>query len=345
MNEFTFEETPWERLLQSLTAGDTLSAEQLLTLTEDGESDELELALRELEERGIGLDISGLPKNFGSGEAAVRLRREEQLAQKPEFGKELDKADPLRLYLEEVRNLPRLEEPDCLAEKVLSGDEEAMAELTNGRLYRVVELACEYVGCGVLLLDLIQEGSLGLWKAARSYPGGGFAAFSDEKIRFSLASAVLMQAKDSGVGQKLRRAMEDYCAVDERLLGELGRNPTVEEIARELHMTAEETTRIGKMLTDARLLQRAEAVPQEPEDDPEAEQAVENTAYFRSRQRIAELLSELSEQDAQLLSLRFGLEGGLPLSPEDAGKRLGLTPEEALAREAQALALLRNRES
>ena len=81
--------------------------------------------------------------------------------------------------------------------------------------------------------------------------------------------------------------------------------------------------------------------PEPEEEAEEAQQAVEDTAYFQSRQRINELLSGLDEEDAKLLSLRFGLEGGLPLSPEDAGKRLGLTPDEVVARETAALAKLR----
>lgn len=341
MTEFTFEESPWEKLLSSLNPGNTVSAEQVLTLMEGEADSDLEYALQELQEQRIQLDVSNLPKNFGTGEAAVRLRREQQLAGKPNFAKDLEETDPLRLYLEEVNLLPKQGNVQTLAEKAVSGDEKAQAQLTNALLSRVVALACEFVGRGVLLLDLIQEGSLGLWNAVQSFPGGDFAKYADEKIRFSLASAVTVQARDSGVGQKLRRAMEDYRAVDERLLSDLGRNPTMEEIAEELHMSPEEAARVGKMLTDARRLQNAKAVPEEPEDDPEEEQAVENTALFQARQRIADLLADLSEQDAKLISLRFGLEGGLPMTPEDVGKRLGLTPEEVVAREAKALALLR----
>ena len=81
---------------------------------------------------------------------------------------------------------------------------------------------------------------------------------------------------------------------------------------------------------------------EEKEPEPEDEQAVEDTAYFQMRQRITELLSTLPEEDAKLLTLRFGLEGGLPMTPEDAGRKLGMTPEEVIAREAAALAQLRN---
>ena len=157
-----------------------------------------------------------------------------------------------------------------------------------------------------------------------------------------MAKAVTLQARSTGVGQKMRTALEDYRAVDERLLSELGRNPTIEEIALELHMSVEETAAVKKMLDDARILARAKKPPVDEEEEKEAqEQAVEDTALFQMRQRISDLLSGLNEKDQKLLSLRFGLEGGKPLSPEETGRRLGLTPEEVVAKEAAALMKLR----
>jgi len=132
--------------------------------------------------------------------------------------------------------------------------------------------------------------------------------------------------------------------VDERLLGELGRNATLEEIAEELHMTAEEAAVVKKTLDNARLLAQSRKPEEEAEDEAEEDsQAVEDTAYFQMRQRIAELLSALGAEDRKLLTLRFGLEGGKPLTPEETGRRLGLTPEEVVAREGAALAKLRNK--
>lgn len=142
------------------------------------------------------------------------------------------------------------------------------------------------------------------------------------------------------MGQKLRQAMEDYRAVDERLLSELGRNPTLEEIALEMHMTPEDADTVRRVLEDARMLQRATA-PKEEEAAGEENQAVEDTAYFQMRQRIAELLSVLPQEDAKLLTLRYGLEKGLPMTPEETGKALGLTVDQVVQREAKALSLLR----
>ena len=159
-----------------------------------------------------------------------------------------------------------------------------------------------------------------------------------------MAKAVTLQARANGVGQKMRSALEDYRAVDERLLGELGRNATIEEIAMEMHITAEEAAVVKKTLDNARLVAQAKKPePEEEEEKEEDSQAVEDTAYFQMRQRIGELLSGLSEHDQKLLTLRFGLEGGKPLSPEETGRQLGLTPDEVVAREGAALAKLRNK--
>ena len=255
---------------------------------------------------------------------------------------ELEENDPLRLYLEELAAIPAFGVEDLLAARCAAGDESAREQLLNLSLSYVVETAKELTGHGVLLLDLIQEGSLGLWQAITCYEGGDFAAGRDWWIRSAMAKLIALQARDSGVGQRMRQALEDYKAVDERLLGELGRNATIEEIAEELHMSAEETALVKNMLDNARMLNRAKAENEAEEETPEDEQHVEDTALFRMRQRISDLLSGLSDMDAKLLTMRFGLEGGLPLSPEETGRKLGLTPEEVVARETAALGQLRS---
>ena len=340
--DFSFEPSPWEVWLRTKQMGDKVSAAQLLTLLEEETEDALEDALQEVEMACMKLDISDLPRNVSGGEAAARLRQEAQMAKKGLRPRDLEPNDPLRLYLEEIAAIPACGEEGILAKTAEKGDEAAMEKLTALGLSRVVELAGEHVGYGVLLLDLIQEGSLGLWHAVRNYRYGAYGDHRDKWIRFYMARAIVLQARSGGVGQKLRTALEDYRAVDERLLGDLGRNPTLEEIAEELHISVEETEIVRKMLENARLMQKARPAQEEPEETPDDEQAVENTALFQMRSRIAEMLSGLSEEDQKLLTLRFGLEGGLPLSTEETGRQLGLTPEEVVAREAAALAKLRN---
>lgn len=341
--DISFEPSPWETWLRQKQMGDRVSAAELLTLLEEENEDALEDALQEMEMACLVLDISDLPNNVVSGEAAVRLRQEMQLVQKGLKPSTLEENDPLRVYLEEVAATPAFGDERILASDAAKGSENAMLQLTNLGLSRVIELSQEHVGRGVLLLDLIQEGSLGLWQAIRNYHYGDYGSHRDKWIRFYMARAIVLQARSRGVGQKLRTAMEDYRAVDERLLSELGRNPTPAEIAEELHISMEEGDAVRRMLENARLMKKTHPVQEEEESTPDDEQAVENTALFQMRARIAELLSGLSEEDQKLLTLRFGLEGGLPLSTEDTARKLALTPDEVVAREAAALAKLRNK--
>ena len=339
---FTFDQSHWELALEELKPGDVMTAGRFLALVEGETEENLEDAFLTLAERGVLLDLADLPKAAGTGEAALRLRQEEQLVASGDLMTGLEENDPLRLYLEELASVPACGDPAVLALDAAEGNETARERLVNLSLYRVIELAKEYVGRGVLLLDLIQEGSMGLWQGILQFNGGDFETHRDWWIRFYMVMTVVKQASSGEVGQKMRQALEDYRAVDERLVSELGRNPTLEEIAEELHMTVDEAESLSQMVTAARRLAqiRPEEAPEE-EEQAEEKQAVENTAYFQTRQRIAEMLSGLSEEDAKLLALRFGLEGGLPLSPEETGRKLGLTPEEVVSREAAALAQLR----
>lgn len=341
--EFDFGLSPWEEALENMKSGGSLSAVRFLTLMEGEEEPAVEDALRYLEENKILLELSDLPKPEGTGEAAVRLKLEEKLVQEGSIPQGLPQSDPLRLYLEDLASVPVCGDVQLLAEALAQGDRSVVERLTALMLSHVVELAQQHTGKGVLLLDLIQEGSLGLWQGILSYTGGDFHAHCHWQIRWELARVITLQARDSGVGQKLRRAMEDLRSVDERLLCDLGRNPTAEELAQELHMSVEEVLTLSKMLDATRNLARAKAPEAPAEDDPEENAAVEDTAYFQTRQRIAELLSSLPEADARLLTLRFGLEGGKPLTPEETGMKLGLTPQEVVTREAAALSQLRGK--
>lgn len=342
MNEFTFEEAAWEQTLEQLIPGSQLDAVQFLTLMESEDEEEMEAALALLEEKNILLNIDSLSAFAPSADGAVRLRLEKELAEKKALPGGLEENDPLRLYLEEIAALPACGDPEILIREYRSGHEGVLPQLTNLMLGRVAEKAFALAGRGVLLLDLLQEGGLGLWQAILSYEDGSFEEHCDRYIQHSLHRALVLQARSYGVGQKMRQAMEDYRSADEQLLMELGRNPTTEELAEALHMTVSETAVVADMLENARRLQYARQEP-EPEEEELAEtQAVEDTAYFQMRQRISELLSGLDETDTKLLTLRYGLEAGLPKSAEEVGKILGMTAAAVTAREAAALQKLRN---
>ena len=343
MMEFTFEASPWEQELDVLQPGDTVNALKLLTLLEEADEDTAVEALDAMEQKGVALALDDLPNLPSGGNMALRLRQEAQLVASGSLPGGLEANDPLRLYLEELAATPAAGNIDILSEQYLQGSEDAAQKLVTLSLSRVVELAKELAGRNVLLLDLIQEGSMGLWQGILNYTQGDFSAHRDWWIRQYLHRAIFLQARSGDLGQKLRQGMEDYRDMDQKLLSELGRNPVLEEIAESMHVSVEEAAVYENMLTMAKVRQRVdEAMEPKQVQEEEEEQAVEDTAYFQMRQRIMELLSTLSPEDAELLTLRYGLEGGMPLNPEDTGKKLGLTPQEVVTREANALTKLRN---
>lgn len=338
--DYAFGQAPWEVLLGSRKEGDTLQAGNLLAILEGESAETVEDAFQAVEDRGLLLDISGLPKYQSGSKTGERLRREAHLAKIGFAPQDLEPEDPLRIYLEELSSVPAPGDENRLAMAAASGNEHARDQLLNLGLTRVVELAREYAGYGVLMLDLIQEGNLGLWQGIQAYQTGDYAALRDHRIRCAMAKAVTIQARSGGVGEKLRKVMQDYREADKELLKELGRNPTVAEIAGKLNMTLEEGEAVSSMLADAVMLNKQTETTERLEE--EQNESVENTAYFQMRERVSELLSQLSAEDAQLLTLRFGLEKGEPLTPEATAARLGLSASEVLEREARALRLLRN---
>ena len=339
--EFVLDKTPWDFLLESVKPGSAISALACLSALEAMTEEEAEDALLGLEEQDVVLDIADLPKSGFVGEAAIRLQLEQKLAESGQLLRGLQENDPLRLYLTELTAMDGKGNVKALAQAYLDGDDTAIEPLAEQSLSLVVERACSMTGRGVLLMDLIQEGSLGLWQGILHYTGGDFNAYISRWIDHYLAKTVLLQALSQGVGQKLRQGMEDYRDADQRLLGELGRNPTREELAAALHISVEEVMTLEGMLSQAKLRQQVEQVKAPREEEPEDSQAVEDTAYFQIRQRITGMLATLPEREAKILSLRFGLDDDLPRTPEQTGAILGLTPDEVVTLEAAALKKLR----
>ena len=346
--EFTFEESPLDELLNTLQPGQTVSGMQLLTAAEAASEDALDEALERLEQMGITPDLQGLEIPAAGAQSGERLQLEEKFVKAGLALDMLDPTDPLRLYLEELSAIAVCGNTRLLAEAVSNANQaleepgQCHTQLAELSLSRVVELAGQYAGSGVLLLDLIQEGSMALWQAVEAFADDPdrFETYRDKKIRFSMVRQILLQAKASGVGQMLRQAMEDYRSVDEKLLAELGRNPEPEELAQALHVSEEQVVLLAQLVENTRQMQRV--TRPEPEEIPQEEdQAVEDTAYFQMRQRISDLLSQLTPEDAQLITLRYGLEGGLPMKPQQVAAKLGIPAEEVVAREAAALSKLR----
>ncbi len=325
---------------------DTVSAAKLLTLTDGASDDVMEEVFSHLRDLNSLIDVSDLPKG-SFGEAARRLREEEQLVQKGDLMAALEEGDPLRLYLEELAGIPVCGDIDLLARELWAVnqeegfDEGLFTRILNLSLSRVVEIAREYVGYGVLLLDLIQEGSLGLWTDLECYGDCDFSRFRDRSIRRAMANAIIRQARASGLGQKMRQAVEDYRMVDERLLSELGRNATLDEMAEAMHMTVSEVESVRKFLDNARMVGKAHETPEPEEESPEDTQAVEDTAYYQTRERVDSLLSGISQLETKVVTMRYGLDGKAPQTAQEVGRRLNLTVSEVVEIETAALTKMR----
>lgn len=341
MNDFVFEQAPWEAYLRSCKNGSVISGWNLISMLEDEEDDAVEDAFSILTVKKLQLDLSGLPQMSAGSNTVQRLQQEREYVTGGLKTALMEETDPLRLYLEEVAAAPACGDEKLLAEQLSSGDQRAAQRLTELGLSRVVEIAAEYAGQAVLLLDLIQEGNIGLWEAISGYRGGDYAAQRDEAIRSSVLKAIVLQARSNGISQKMKKALQDYRAADQHLLTKLGRNPGLEEIAQEMHISLEQAQTIEKTMADILLLQKAEKLAAPKEETAEDDLPVEDTAYFQMRQRISEMLSVLDEQEARILTMRFGLEKGLPMSTEEVAKALGITTAAVTACETAALSKLR----
>ena len=329
-----------ESVFGALAYGQSLSGAELLTRTDSRSDEELEELFEYLAENAVTIDLSDLPRNLGSGEAARRLREEEQLVRDGKLLTGLEENVPLRLYLQELASIPVCGDAEVLALELLEG-KDVREKLVNLSLSRVVELAMAHTGRGVLLMDLIQEGSLGLWDAILTFEGGSFEACRDLGITQAMARAVIRQARASGLGQKMRQAVEDYRMVDERLLSELGRNPTLDEIAESMHMTVSEVETVRKLLDNARLVGKAHEVKEPEEETPEDNQAVEDTAYYQTRERVDSLMSGISELEQKVVTMRYGLDGKAPQTAQEVGRKLNLTVSEVVELETAALNKMR----
>ncbi len=345
MNEFTFEPvySPWELAADQLRSGDSLSARRFLALVEASEDLSAEDAAMELEQRGVILDVSDLPRIAGNPDTQARLDLEKKLLAQGTLMENLEAHDPLRLFLEETGSLEQLEDGSELAMAVAAGDESAMQELTNGYLACVLECAKEYAGSGVLLMDLIQEGSLGLWQGILAYETGDFRPHAIWWIRQAMARAVTLQAQANGVGQNLSEQIDRYQKADRKLLTQFRRNPTELEIAQEMGITLEESTTLGKMLREIQMMAKLKNAQTEPEQTEEDDQAVEDTAYYQQRQRIDDMLTDLTDVETKLIRMRYGLDGQLPMTAAQVAQQLSMSLDEVAAVEMSALSKMRQK--
>lgn len=260
--------------------------------------------------------------------------------------------DPVRMYLREIGKIPLLsyEEEIELAKKVLDGDEDAKKRLAECNLRLVVSIAKKYVGRGMLFLDLIQEGNMGLIKAVEKFDyrkGYKFSTYATWWIRQAITRAIADQARTIRIPVHMVETINKLIRVSRQLLQELGRDPKPEEIAKEMDMSEEKVREIMKIAQDPVSL---ETPIGEEEDshlgdfipDEDALAPAEAAAYSLLKDQIEEVLGSLNEREQKVLKLRFGLEDGRARTLEEVGKEFDVTRERIRQIEAKALRKLRH---
>ena len=260
--------------------------------------------------------------------------------------------DPVRMYLREIGKIPLLsfEEELELAKKVLDGDEEAKQKLAESNLRLVVSIAKKYVGRGMLFLDLIQEGNMGLIKAVEKFDyekGYKFSTYATWWIRQAITRAIADQARTIRIPVHMVETINKLIRTSRHLLQMLGREPTPEEISQEMEIPVEKVMEIQKIAQDPVSLE----TPIGEEDDShlgdfipddESPEPHDSAAYTMLKEQLEEVMQTLTPREAKVLKLRFGLEDGKARTLEEVGREFQVTRERIRQIEAKALRKLRH---
>ncbi|MBO5082738.1 MAG: RNA polymerase sigma factor RpoD [Lachnospiraceae bacterium] len=260
--------------------------------------------------------------------------------------------DPVKMYLREIGKVPLLSAEDEieLAKKMEEGDEEAKKKLAEANLRLVVSIAKRYVGRGLLFLDLIQEGNLGLIKAVEKFDyrkGYKFSTYATWWIRQAITRAIADQARTIRIPVHMVETINKLIRVSRQLLQELGREPTPEEIAAELKMPEERVREILKISQEPVSLE----TPIGEEEDSHLGDFIQDdnvpvpadaAAFTLLKEQLGEVLSTLTEREQKVLRLRFGLDDGRARTLEEVGKEFNVTRERIRQIEAKALRKLRH---
>ena len=260
--------------------------------------------------------------------------------------------DPVRMYLREIGKIPLLtyEQELELAKRVLENDEEAKQKLAESNLRLVVSIAKKYVGRGMLFLDLIQEGNMGLIKAVEKFDytkGYKFSTYATWWIRQAITRAIADQARTIRIPVHMVETINKLIRTSRHLLQQLGREPTPEELAKELEMPVEKVMEIQKIAQDPVSLE----TPIGEEDDSHLGDFIQDedspaphdsAAYTLLKEQLEEVMKTLTPREAKVLKLRFGLEDGKARTLEEVGKEFMVTRERIRQIEAKALRKLRH---
>ena len=260
--------------------------------------------------------------------------------------------DPVRMYLKEIGKVPLLsaEEEIDLAKRMADGDEEAKKRLAEANLRLVVSIAKRYVGRGMLFLDLIQEGNLGLIKAVEKFDyqkGFKFSTYATWWIRQAITRAIADQARTIRIPVHMVETINKLIRVSRQLLQELGREPTPEEIAAEMNMPVERVREILKISQEPVSLETpigeeedshlGDFIPDEAASEPS-----EAASFTLLKEQLVDVLSTLTPREEKVLKLRFGIEDGRTRTLEEVGKEFNVTRERIRQIEAKALRKLRH---
>ena len=356
--------TPEEQLNELLEKGrkaGKLTAKDLECLGEMNlDSEVLDKFYESLEANGVDIDLAAadllppiddvLPEVEEL--AAIEEVTQEEINDTDALADSFSTDDPVRMYLKEIGKVPLLspEEELELATRMSQGDEEARHRMTEANLRLVVSIAKRYVGRGMLFLDLIQEGNLGLIKAVEKFDhtkGYKFSTYATWWIRQAITRAIADQARTIRIPVHMVETINKTIRVSRQLLQELGHDPSAEEIARELDMPVEKVRDILKISQEPVSL---ETPIGEEEDshlgdfipDEDASEPSEAASFSLLREQLEEVLDTLAPREKKVLELRFGIVDGRTRTLEEVGKEFNVTRERIRQIEAKALRKLRH---
>lgn len=320
-----------------------------------------------LEAAGVEIDVSDVLDLIGTAEldnptlSEMQAIEDEGLDVSNENIEDIDDSnvkldDPIRMYLKEIGKIKLLspEEELEVAKKMVEGSEQerdaARKRMSEANLRLVVSIAKRYVGRGMQLLDLIQEGNLGLMKAVEKFDytkGYKFSTYATWWIRQSITRAIADQARTIRIPVHMVETINRVLRTSHSMVQKLGREPTTTEIAQELHM---EVSKVEEILKIAQEPVSLETPIGEEEDshlgdfiqDDEASQPSEEASYTLLREQLEEVLSTLTPREEQVLRMRFGLVDGKPHTLEEVGKEFDVTRERIRQIESKALRKLRH---
>ncbi len=260
--------------------------------------------------------------------------------------------DPVRMYLKEIGRVDLLsaDEEIELATRIEEGDEEAKRRLAEANLRLVVSIAKRYVGRGMLFLDLIQEGNMGLIKAVEKFDyrkGFKFSTYATWWIRQAITRAIADQARTIRIPVHMVETINKLIRVQRQLLQDLGREPSPEEIAEEMDLTPEKVREILKIAQEPVSLETPIGEEDDSHlgdfiEDQEATSPSEHAAYELLKEQLEDVLDTLTDREENVLRLRFGLDDGRTRTLEEVGKVFGVTRERIRQIEAKALRKLRH---